>query len=210
MQKFILKDTDKNTEMVFPVTPPNFEISHGINIETINIHAVGDVILAGYGTLATIKAECMFPANKYPFNQSGAKLDPYYYVKKIISWCDNHTVMRFIISDTTVNTQILLTDISYGEKDGTGDIYATVNMREYRKLSVAQTNETGNNARGSDKTSAAVSTYVIKSGDTLGAICRKYYGKSSLYSKLATYNNIKNPSLIYAGNTIKLPDKSLL
>ncbi len=210
MRKFIIKNTNKNTEMILPVTPPSFEVSHGINIETINIHTLGDVILPGYGTLSAIRIDCMFPSKKYPFNQPGTKIDPYGYIKKLETWCDSRAILRFIVSDTGVNVQVIISDISYGEKDGSGDVYATINLREYRKLMAVQTNKTGNKTRVTEKTSPGIENYVIKSGDTLGAICRKYYGKASLSTKLATYNSIKNPNLIYAGKTLKLPDKSLL
>lgn len=210
MLKFIFKDTEKNKEMTLPVTPPNFEVSHGINIETINIHKLGDVILPGYGTLSTIRVDCMFPSKKYHYNQPKTNLDPYSYTKKFRDWCDNHTVLRFIISDTSVNVQILISDITYGEKDGSGDVYATINLREYRKLSIVQTNKTGNKSRTAEKNTPGTKSYVIKKGDTLSAICRKHYGESSLYSKLAIYNNIKNSDLIYAGKKLKLPDKNLL
>ena len=83
-------------------------------------------------------------------------------------------------------------------------------MREYRKLSVIQKKKTGNNTRGTEKSATGKSTYIIKKGDVLSAICRKYYGDSSLSTKLAKYNNIKNVNLIYAGKTLKLPDKSKL
>lgn len=210
MLKFIIKDTEKDTETVLPVTPPSFEVSHGINVETINIHTIGDVVLAGHGTLSTIRIDCMLPSKSYPFNQSKAKLVPYDYIKKIKSWCDNHTILRFIVSDTTVNMQVIISDFSYGEKDGTGNVYASINLREYRKLSVIQTSKTGNSTRGSEKTKTEVKSYLVKSGDTLGSISRKYYGNSSLYSKLASYNNIKNLNLIYVNQKIKLPDRSLL
>lgn len=210
MKKIIFKDTVKNSEFVLPVTPPSFQVSHGINIETINIHTLGDVILPGYGTLPTMRIDFMFPSKKYSFNQPKTKLDPYEYVKKIETWCDNHTVLRFVVSNTTVNIPVIITDITYGEKDGTGDVYTTVNLREYKKISVVQTNKTGNKSRGGKKTTTGAGSYVIKRGDTLSAICRKYYGNASLYQKLATYNGIKNPNLIYEGNTLKLPDRDSL
>jgi LysM repeat protein len=211
LHKFIFKDTEKNTELVLPVTPPSFEVSHGINIETINIHTIGDVILPGYGTLPTIKIDCMLPARKYSFNQPSAKLDPYgYYIKKLEKWCDNHTVLRFIVSGTSVNEQVLISEISYGEKDGSGDVYASINLYKYKKISAVQINKTGSNSRSTEKTTTGKTNYVIKSGDTLGSICRKYYGNASLNLKLASYNGIKNANLIYAGKAIKLPDRSLL
>jgi len=208
--KFIIKDTDKNSEMVLPVTPPSFEISHGINVETINIHTVGDVILPGYTTLSVIRIDCMFPAKQYPFCQPGTKTEPYKYIEKLKLWCDTHAILRFAISKTAVNIQTIITDLSYGEKDGTGDVYATINMREYRKLSVVQVNKTGNKTRASEKNKLSIEKYVIKEGDNLSTICRKHYGKASLSTKLAKYNGIKNPNRIYAGHTLKLPDKKLL
>ncbi|MCX7772781.1 MAG: LysM peptidoglycan-binding domain-containing protein [Clostridia bacterium] len=206
--KFIF--LDKNTELIVPVTPPSFEVSHGINVETINIHALGDVALPGYGTLATIKVNCMFPSKAYPFNKTSAMLDPYGYVEKFKDWSDNRSIIRFVISETTVNLQAIISSIIYGEKDGTGDVYATIEMREYRNLYPIQTSSTGNKTRSTEKTSVTVQTYTVKSGDTLSSICRKYYGDPSLSLKLAKHNNIKNVNLIYAGNVIKLPSKSLL
>ena len=44
--------------------------------------------------------------------------------------------------------------------------------------------------------------YTVKSGDTLSAIARKY---NTTYQKLAAYNGIANPNMIYAGQKIKIP-----
>lgn len=45
-------------------------------------------------------------------------------------------------------------------------------------------------------------TYTVKSGDTLSGIASKY---NTTYQKLAEYNNIPNPSIIYAGQKIRIP-----
>lgn len=211
--KFIFEDTAANTELVLPVTPPSFEVSHGIKIETINIHTLGDVAVPGYGTLPSFKVDCMLPAKDYPFNQPSAVPDPYSYVRKFEAWSDSHTVLRWIISDTMVNCPVLIEDISYGEKDGTGDVYATITLRKYRQLSAVQTqaNSTGNSDRAETASTAVTAdAYTVKSGDTLSAIARKFYGNASLYAKLAKFNSIKNANIISVGQIIKLPDKSLL
>lgn len=210
MIKFIFKDTEKNTELVLPVTPANFEVSHGINIETINIHTLGDVALPGYNTLASLKVDCMFPAKRYPFNQPEAEFNPYNYIKKFEAWCDNRSVLRWIISETSVNFPVLISEITYGERDGSGDVYASIAMRQYRKLSAVQISKTGNSPRSTEKATPTPQTHVVKSGDTLSAICRKYYGNAALYPKLAAINGIKNPNLIYVSQIVKLPDKNLL
>lgn len=47
--------------------------------------------------------------------------------------------------------------------------------------------------------------YTIKSGDTLSEIAKKY---NTTVNELAILNNIENPNLIYAGNTIKIPQNN--
>lgn len=44
--------------------------------------------------------------------------------------------------------------------------------------------------------------YIVKSKDTLSEIARKY---NTTYQRLASYNNISNPNLIYVGQKIKIP-----
>ena len=45
-------------------------------------------------------------------------------------------------------------------------------------------------------------TYIVEKGDTLSQIASKY---RTTYQKLAEYNNIENPNLIYPGQVIKIP-----
>ena len=47
--------------------------------------------------------------------------------------------------------------------------------------------------------------YIVKSGDTLYGIAQKYYGNGNLYKKIANYNNIKNPDIIYIGQELIIP-----
>ncbi len=152
----------------------------------------------------------MFPARAYPFLTPGAAAAPYEYVSAFAKWSDEKTVMRFVVSDTPVNAAVLTEGISYGEKDGTGDVYATISMREYRALKAEPVDKTQNTMRSSEANIPTAETYTIKPGDTLSAICKKRYGDAFLYPKLAKYNGIKNPNLIYAGHTLKIPPKSQL
>jgi nucleoid-associated protein YgaU len=49
--------------------------------------------------------------------------------------------------------------------------------------------------------------YEIVSGDTLGAIAKRFYGKASLYTKIHEANKelIPDPNKIYPGQKIKIP-----
>lgn len=48
--------------------------------------------------------------------------------------------------------------------------------------------------------------YTVKSGDTLSGICAKY---GANWKKVAEYNNLKNPNLIYVGQKIKIPQSMI-
>jgi LysM repeat protein len=48
--------------------------------------------------------------------------------------------------------------------------------------------------------------YVVKSGDTLSGICKKY---NANWKDVASYNNLKNPHLIYVGQKIKIPQSMI-
>ena len=47
--------------------------------------------------------------------------------------------------------------------------------------------------------------YIVKSGDTLFNIARRYYGDGYKYKVISDYNNIKNPNLIYVNDKIIIP-----
>src|SRR4051812_5403854 len=48
-----------------------------------------------------------------------------------------------------------------------------------------------------------MTSYTIRSGDTLGSIASRYH---TTVSALARANNIANPNVIYAGRTLQIPD----
>jgi len=48
--------------------------------------------------------------------------------------------------------------------------------------------------------------YIVKPGDTLGAIAEKFLGAASYYKRIAAENNIDNPDGISAGQELVIPD----
>lgn len=45
----------------------------------------------------------------------------------------------------------------------------------------------------------------VQKGDTLSGLSRKFSGHGSYYSQILLFNDIKNPDLIYAGKTLRVP-----
>lgn len=50
-----------NGSLILPVTPDSFEVGAGIKIETVNIHALGDLRIAGYPILDNISISGFSP-----------------------------------------------------------------------------------------------------------------------------------------------------
>ena len=50
-----------------------------------------------------------------------------------------------------------------------------------------------------------VQKIVVQKGDTLYALSRKFSGRGMYFPQILLFNSIKNPNLIYTGNTLKIP-----
>lgn len=208
IRRFIFKNTVSGRELILPVSPSSFSIENGIRVEKVNILGVGDVNLMGNSLSAVYKIDCLFPSRNYPFNHPSTNLNPYTYVEFFQRVSQRHEVCNFYISNTPIRTDVIIESISYGEKDGTNDVYATLTLAKYKSLKAPFLGTATNNAvvsRTANSPPPPVSTYKVKRGDTLSSICRKFYGDSYLYVKLASFNAIKNPNIITVGQAITLP-----
>lgn len=206
VHKFILKSD--GGEMILPVTPQTFTVSKSNNVQKLSIHQLGDVNVWGQPGLCEIKIESFFPAEQRSYSFSGG--DPYAMAEQIEGWINDQTVIRFIVSDTPVNLAVLPAAIEYGESDGTGDVDFTLTLKEYRSMETVDLNGTGEGRETENEPVSSEQTYEVKSGDTLWAIAKQYYGDGSLAYKLAAVNGIKNANLIYPGNVLKIPERGIV
>lgn len=216
MQICFIKD---GTALTLPVTPAGYSWGVGRNLETINISQLGDVYRPGGRSRFSGEAlECLLPAQDYPWMEPGAIANPQYYLDILTAWAAAGEPVRYIVSGTQINTQVYLESVEWRERDGTGDVYASIWMREYTDLEAREmaaadpTDSATGNASRPVEGSGSNQSYTIVRGDTLSTICRRYYGKYSAtyYNALAKYNGIQNPHLIYPGTTITIPPESVL
>lgn len=196
-------------QMALPVTPKRYTWAKGKNVETVNISAIGDVSLAGKPTRYAGRIECMFPANPYAWLTSGASTDPYWYVSRFSEWAREETVVRFIVGGTDINAQVLIEEIQYEEQDGSGDVYARIELKEWvdiEAVTVSNSDTSVTKNKGQSQ-GGSREQYTIVSGDMLSVLCRRFYGNgtAAYYNALAKYNGIANPHLIYPGTTITIP-----
>ncbi|MBS5145730.1 MAG: LysM peptidoglycan-binding domain-containing protein [Butyricicoccus pullicaecorum] len=217
LRKFIFHSSADGQEIILPVTPSSYQVETGQGIQVVNLTQFGDYALAGYPSIYAFTLDCMFPAQSYPFMVGGSTPDPDLYIEFFERAVKERQVLRFVVSDTLVSNEVLVESMRYGEQDGTNDVYVTLSLMPYRRLQVASApsnTPTPASPKGAARTGDAPSvtqqSYTIKRGDTLWGICRRFYGEGKLAYPLAKFNQIKNADLIYDGDTIKIPEKSLL
>lgn len=207
-RKMILKSA--SAEIMLPVTPESYEVATGINTTAVNVVGVGDVVIAGNQRAEPMSLSGFFPAQSYGF-AAAAYTDPYLLRATIEGWVQNKEVVRFIVSGTSVNLPMIIEGIQYGERDGSNDVYYTIDLMPYTYLSAPTVSaQAGTLDRPVETPPAVQDTYTVVKGDTLWELARKYYGDPQLAYKMATANNITNPNLIFPGQELVLPEKKVL
>lgn len=203
----IFKSETTGEEVVLPVTPSGYELETGRAIESLDMQETGQLNLPGLRTLLDKPIECMFPAQAYDYCNAGAVTDPFYYVDKFKGFVNSGEVLRFVVSDTSVNEPVLIESITYGERDGTNDIYATLRIRGYNEITAPEVERT-DAARNRPRAAMNLQlqqTYVVQKGDSLWSICKRFYGDGSLAYKLAGCNGLANANVLYVGQVLTIP-----
>ena len=109
------------------------------------------------------------------------------------------------------NLLVTLEDYSILEdaKDG-NDITVGIKLKQYVSYGTTPVNYMNGIGIKEEKKRAdnnsGTQYYVVKKGDTLWTIAKKYLGDGSKCWNLAKLNGIKNPNLIYPGQKIKIQD----
>lgn len=218
MQICLIADTE---QLVLPVTPAWYKWRTGVRMETIAISALGDVFRPGGNAPFSGSLEFMLPAHDYSFLEPGSVADPQYYLDRFERWIKAKKTVRLIVTGTEVNCLIYLESLEYGEDDGSCDRDCTLAFREFVPLDAKEVAQigTGNLPRpdsGTGKPSggqlATGQKYVVRSGDCLSMICRRFYGSGDRrhYNALAAVNGIKNPHLIFPGKELTIPPETEL
>lgn len=189
-----------------PVLPASFEVvQEGLN-RRMNLSELGNINLIGKPDLQEITLESFFPAQNYYFVEYSGFPEPYICVEMVMSWRGSGKPVDLIITDTPINLPMAIESFSFGERDGSGDVYYQLELVEYVYIKI------GSEARAKPgyeeptgerpTTKEPPKEYVVKEGDTLSEIAKRLTGNSENYKTLAAKNNISNPGLIYPGQKL--------
>ena len=201
---------NNNEERIrLPVIPSSFEVSIPHQNTTVNITEIGEINLIGKTGLMSMTIESFFPAQQYSFCLYNDFLKPYEYIKQLLKWKESSRPIRVIVTGTPVNYAMAIESLTYSEVDGTGDVYFSLELKEYRFIKtpssniITTTNGTALTIPITQRETKSIATeYTVKSGDTLWLIAKKLTGDGSNYQVIATKNNISNPDKIYVGQKL--------
>ena len=195
----------KDKAIRLPVIPSEFERVIEAGYDTNAIIGLGDVAVLTSNGLAQLSLSSFFPNNEYSFNEYSNVPKPYDMVRYFKEWKNKGTVVRVILTGTDINQEMYVTNFSYGERDGTGDVYYNMDLLEYRPIIVPtitenNSNNTQNTNRPTDTnnkndSSNKQKTHKVVKGDCLYDIAKKYYGNGNSYPKIKEANKSKYPSL---------------
>lgn len=204
-----------------PVNPPEIEVEipgQGKTYRIINLGEINSIQAPG---LSEISFESFFPAQRYPFVVGEELLEPSRYVEMIDEWRIQKKVVRLIVTDGTVDINMLasIEDFTWREVAGAvGDIEYEMTLKQYRpygpKLVQIKTQTQNNQPVASatkketrQQTKPQPKVHVLKRGETLWALAQKYLGNGSRWPEIARLNGIKDSQVrsLPVGMQIKIP-----
>lgn len=205
MEFWLIQGTEK---LQLPVPPREYTVGKTSNNSTFSVENIGEISFIGKSNLTTLPSiATFFPKNIYSFCQYSTFPEPNECVALINKWIDSGKPIRYMITGTSINMECTIESFEYKEQDGTGDIFFTLELKEYRRIALKTTTATTSKTTGTPIRVAAKvipKTYTVVKGDTLSLISKKVYGNSNKWQDIFNKNKskIKNPSMIYIGQVL--------
>lgn len=209
-----LSVSDGSEGFRIPVNPPEIEVKEQGQGSTYTVMKLGEINVIKESKLTEISFESFFPAQRYPFVVGQTLLEPSAYVNLLKKWLDERQVVRLVLTGSTVdiNMPVSIEDFTWREKAGaTGDIEYELSLKRYvyhapKKVVIQQqANKVivqKKQPRPNEKKPPR--TYVLKKGDTLWALARKF---GTQWRKIANLNGIKDSQVrrLPVGLVVKIP-----
>jgi len=116
-----------------PIVPSEFKINSPVNNETFTTINQGDIKLMGERGLKDLTIETFFPNKKYSFARSN-QYTRWQYVEMIESWIERKLRVRLVVTGSPVNMVTVIDNFEYGPQDGSGDIYYSLSLSEFKDI----------------------------------------------------------------------------
>lgn len=215
-----------------PVNPlEDLTFSASVTNKDYEIVAIGEVTKIGNRKLIGIEIKSIFTNKGYSFMVVKNPKSAINYVNLINKLLNDKKPVRFVVTGnkTDINMLCSISKFDYTQKFAEeGEYYYTLELKEYREykakkvviqkpILMAAQQKTVTTTAAQKPVASAVpqrpadppkqKTHTVRSGDTLWAIAKKYYGNGSKYTSIydANKDKIKNPNLIYPNQVLVIP-----
>lgn len=133
MEFWLIQGSEK---LRLPVPPPNYSIKKSLNNGTAVVEGLGEISFIGKPKLAEIPSiESFFPKRVYSFCQYKTFPEPKACTDLIEKWMASGKPIRYIVPGA-INTECTIDSFEYGVRDGTGDVYFSLTLKEYRTIAL--------------------------------------------------------------------------
>lgn len=210
------------SELRFPVNPGEITIKREKNYETANIINLGEIDFPHGEKVKEITFSSFFPADYDASFCSFSNIpDPQQAMNQLTAWTEGAKPVRLIITDTIINTLVLVSSHTSIFKGGEpGDIYFDLALRTWREVKVRTAAETTGQVANTGNVGQTVKpsanrpdlkpvpkTYTVKAGDSLFKIAKLELGNGAKWQDVYAKNSSligKKPELIRPGMKLVL------
>ncbi len=192
-----------------------------VDIQSFNILKKGEICFFSGVKASDIKISSFFPARDYSFCQYSGFPSPEEskaFFKRVI---DSQEPITFIMTGTDINKEYFIEKFSTIYKQGRGDLFFTLELKEAPKLTIEKSSLARKekeevlkraSKKAESKTTKRPNTknqrvHTVARNETLTSIAHRYYGKTGDYRKIFKANSllIKNPNKIKVGWKLIIP-----
>lgn len=201
--EFWLKQGSKTLRL--PIPPKEYVISTSNTNDTVKVEGVGEISFIGTSNLSTATIESIFPNHLYSFCQYSTYPKPANCVALINKWRNSGKPIRYIITGTKINMKCTIESFEYKEQDGTGNIFFTLELKEYKIIDLESFIDKSITYQSKRETPSQQSkTYTVRKGDYPYLIAQKMYGDGNRYKEILSKNNIKNFNTVKVGTVLEI------
>ena len=201
----LLWHNNGETQFTFAVNPADITVSRPNVNRVADLALGGQINLWGGRGLREVRLDTFLPQETSHFF---AGRSPDSILSLLKTWQDSGDPIRLIISGTDINDAFLIEDVSQSFREGDGDVWLSLRLREYKFQNVSrqQAGQSGLSAQSSQREDERITpkTYTVVKGDTLWDIAARFYGSGTKWGVLADKNGITNPRLLQIGTVLYL------
>ena len=203
-----------------PMLPEKIEISYPDKNDTVYVYGVGEVTVKKHPGAFVMKWSSFFPAEKCQGSISNPKKpkECVDFMKKVME-IEKPAKIVYTGGSCRLSSQCTIKFDTSEEGGDLGTVYYSITITEYMKVSTRKLKIKKEKGKGKKKakvkktsnrtsSSSKAGKYVVKKGDCLWNIAKKFYGKGAKYTVIYNANKKvigSNPNRIYPGQVLKIP-----